>query len=226
MSVLSPTGPARVARLRLREPFNGLSHLTGVLLGIAALTVLVSLARGKPWHLSGFAIYGAALILLYLASTLYHLLPVSEHRLRHLLMFDRVGIYLLIAGTYTPLCLLLPERLGRVTLAIIWAGAAAGVLLSLAWVTAPKPLMAALYVLLGWVVVPVLPALGRALGAGGLALLMAGGLMYTVGAVVYARRRPDPFPTIFGFHEIFHLLVVAAAACHFAVVTAALRGLR
>jgi predicted membrane channel-forming protein YqfA (hemolysin III family) len=101
----SRTYPAATARFRLREPFNGLSHLIGAALGIAALALLVNMARGKPWHVSGFAIYGTTLILLYLASALYHSLPLSERGVARLRMLDRVGIYLLIAGTYTPLCL-------------------------------------------------------------------------------------------------------------------------
>jgi hemolysin III len=213
------------AEVRTKPLLRGVSHEIAAYVALVGWAVLSTAARNGEAR-SAALTYGGTLFGLFAVSALYHR-PVWSLRARRILWrLDHCAIFFLIAGTYTPLCLLLPERLGRMTLAIIWAGAAAGVLLSLAWVTAPKPLMAALYVLLGWVVVPVLPALGRALGAGGLALLMAGGLMYTVGAVVYARRRPDPFPTIFGFHEIFHLLVVAAAACHFAVVTAALRGLR
>ena len=108
-------------------------------------------------------------------------------------------------------------------LAAVWTGAALGTAVSLLWVRAPKRLMAVLYVLVGWVAVPALPALAARLGAGALALLFAGGLLYTAGAAIYAWRRPDPYPTVFGFHEIFHLLVVAAAACHFVVVGAAIR---
>ena len=137
---------------------------------------------------------------------------------------DHSAIFVLIAGTFTPLCLLLGDA-GRSLLVAVWVGAAAGVLLSCCWVRAPRPLMAALYVLLGWFAFPALPALGVAMGSGALTLLLVGGLLYSGGAVIYALRRPDPFPTVFGFHEIFHLLVIAAAACHFAVVSAAIRAL-
>jgi hemolysin III len=138
---------------------------------------------------------------------------------------DHSAIFLLIAGTYTPICLLLPARSGHPLLAIVWGGAAAGVLQSVLWVRAPKPLVAGVYVLLGWAVVPVLPALRAALGGTSLALLAAGGAAYTLGAVVYALRRPDPFPRVFGYHEVFHALVILAAVCHFAVAAAAVRAL-
>src|SRR5437870_3585775 len=100
-----PVRPLMLQRLKLREPFSGLSHLGGAILGIAALVVLVSVARGDPWHVSGFVIYGASLIVLYMASALYHLLPVGARHIARLRLFDHIGIYLLIAGTYTPICL-------------------------------------------------------------------------------------------------------------------------
>jgi hemolysin III len=138
---------------------------------------------------------------------------------------DHSAIFLLIAGTYTPFCLLLGGSAGRALLAVVWAGALLGVLQSILWVQAPRAVVAAIAVALGWAVVPVLPSLSAALGTGAIALLGAGGLAYTLGAVIYARRRPDPFPRIFGYHEVFHALVVVAAACHFAVVAAALRSI-
>jgi hemolysin III len=138
---------------------------------------------------------------------------------------DHSAIFVLIAGTYTPFCLLLGGPVGRVLLAAIWAGAAVGVGLAVAWPGAPKRLMAGIYVFLGWFVVPALPALYAAVPFRAFALLLGGGLLYTVGALVYAFRRPDPFPATFGYHEIFHLFVLGAAACHFAVVTAAVAAL-
>jgi hemolysin III len=107
----------------------------------------------------------------------------------------------------------------------VWGGAALGIVQSVFWVHAPKPLVAAAYVVLGWVVVPVLPTLAATMGTGAIALLATGGGLYTLGAVIYATRRPDPFPRVFGYHEIFHALVIAAAACHFAVVAGAIRRL-
>jgi hemolysin III len=138
---------------------------------------------------------------------------------------DHSAIFLLIAGTYTPLCLLLPAGTGLRLLAAVWVGAALGIVQSLLWVHAPKPLVAGIYVALGWAVLPVLPTLGAVLGTPALVLLAGGGAAYTLGAVIYATRRPDPFPKVFGYHEVFHALVIAAAACHFAVVARAVPGL-
>jgi hemolysin III len=107
----------------------------------------------------------------------------------------------------------------------VWAGALFGVVLSIAWVGAPKVLVAAVCVLLGWAALPILPALKAALGTGAVVLLALGGIVYSLGAVVYALRRPNPFPRVFGYHEVFHALVIIAAACHFAVVAEAIRAL-
>jgi hemolysin III len=214
--------PRSAAEPCTKPLLRGVSHEIAAYLALVGWAVLATATRTAAAR-SAALTYGGTLFGLFAVSALYHR-PVWSLRARRILWrLDHSAIFLLIAGTFTPLCLLLRDGLGRAMLLIVWSGAAAGVVLSIAWVTAPKPLMAFLYVLLGWVVVPVVPALGKALGPVGLVLLMGGGLLYTVGAVVYARRRPDPFPTIFGFHEIFHLLVVLAAACHFAVVTAALR---
>ncbi|HET8538970.1 MAG TPA: hemolysin III family protein, partial [Anaeromyxobacter sp.] len=135
---------------------------------------------------------------------------------------DHSAIFLLVAGTYTPMCLLLPPASGLPLLAAVWAGASLGGVQSILWVPAPKPHVGAHAVALGWAVIPVLPELRAALGTPALALLAAGGAAYTLGAVVYAARRPDPFPRVFGYHEVFHALVIAAAACHLAVVARAI----
>jgi hemolysin III len=139
---------------------------------------------------------------------------------------DHSAIFLLIAGTYTPLCLLLGEPQGTVMLAIVWGGALLGIVRCVLWLEAPKWLGAGIYVLLGWIILPVLGDVRSAVGATGILLLAAGGVAYSVGAVVYATRWPDPAPRIFGYHEVFHALVIAAAACHFAVVFQVVRALR
>jgi hemolysin III len=132
---------------------------------------------------------------------------------------DHSMIFVLIAGTYTPFALLvLHGTLAHAILIVVWAGALGGIVLNLVWTTAPRWLIAAVYVALGWVAVAAMPALADKIGASGVALLMGGGLLYTAGAVIYATQRPDPVPQVFGYHEIFHALVVAAAAAHFAVV--------
>jgi hemolysin III len=128
-------------------------------------------------------------------------------------------IFVLVAGTYTPFALLvLAPALGWAVLGVVWGGALAGVVISLVWIDAPRWLTAVLYVALGWVSIVMMPQLWDRAGVLAVALLATGGVLYTVGAVVYARRRPDPAPRVFGYHEVFHALVIAAAAVHFAAI--------
>jgi hemolysin III len=216
---------SRETTLPAEKPLlRGVSHEIAAGLALAAWIVLALLASSARARLAA-NVYGASLFCLFAVSALYHR-PTWPPRARLLMRrLDHSAIFLLIAGTYTPFCLLLPAASGEPLLAVVWIGAAAGVLQSVVWVRAPKALVAALYVLLGWVVVPVLPALRATLGGGAIALLAAGGAAYTVGAAVYATGRPDPFPRVFGYHEVFHALVIAAAACHLAVAAAAIRAL-
>ncbi len=210
---------AATARIKLREPFSGLSHLSGAVLAIAALVALVYLARGKPWHLSGFAIYGAALVLLYLASALYHLLPVSERGVERLRIFDRVGIYVLIAGTYTPICLVpLRGGWGWSLLGVVWGLALLGSLCEIAWRTAPAWVGVGLYVLMGWLIVLAVGPLMRTLTGAGLDWLVAGGLIYSAGTAIYATQRPRLWPGVFGAHDLWHLFVLGGSICHFVVM--------
>ncbi len=203
---------------------RGVSHEIAAGLALAAWIVLALAAPSARARLAA-NVYGASLFALFAVSATYHR-PSWTARARLVMRrLDHSAIFLLIAGTYTPFCLLLPAATGEPLLAIVWGGAAAGILRSVLWVRAPKPLVAALYVVLGWVILPVLPALRAALGWGALALLAGGGAAYTVGAVVYATRRPDPVPRVFGYPEGFHALVVVAAAGHLAVAAAAIRAL-
>ena len=130
----------------------------------------------------------------------------------------------MIAGTYTPICLALLDGTARdVVLAVVWVGALAGVVFRVAWLSAPPWLYTPFYVALGWVAVGVLPSLARAGGAGVVALIVVGGLAYSVGGVVYALRRPDPLPAVFGYHEVFHSCTLVGYACHYAAVVLAIR---
>jgi hemolysin III len=202
--------------MRIREPFNGASHLIGLLLAGAGTILLLRLARG-PSQLAAFSVYGATLILLYGASTLYHLLPVSERPLRALRTLDHIAIYFLIAGTYTPIALItLHNRVGWALLTAVWLIAVAGIPFKLFYLDAPVWLSTATYLTMGYLALVALVPLARAVPMTGLLWLIAGGIAYTVGAVIYARQRPDPFPGRFGHHEIWHLLVLTGSACHFA----------
>jgi hemolysin III len=153
---------------------------------------------------------------LFAASGLYHRWRWDPRWRPLLRRIDHSTIYLFIAASYTPVALLvLSGTVQIVALASVWAGALAGVALSVAWITAPRVLVAASYVALGWVSIIAVPQMAERLGVAPLVLLAAGGLLYSVGAVVYALRRPDPWPRTFGFHEVFHALVILAAVTHY-----------
>lgn len=202
--------------MRIREPVNGASHLVGLLLGGVGTFVLLRMASG-PEQLVAFSIYGASLILLYAASTLYHMLPLAERPLRALRTLDHIAIYFLIAGTYTPIALItLDNRLGWALLATVWLIAVAGVPFKLFYLDAPVWLSTATYLVMGYLAMVAVIPLARAVHLSGLMWLVSGGIAYTVGAVIYSRRRPDPFPGVFGHHEIWHVLVLIGSACHFA----------
>jgi hemolysin III len=214
----APSTPRIRRRLQLREPFSGLSHLGGAALGLAGLVALVSLAWGKPWHVSGFAVYGASLVLLYVASALYHLLPVSPLNQERLRIFDHVGIYLLIAGTYTPVCLVpLRGGWGWSLLGVVWGLALFGCVVEIAWRRAPRWLGLSLYLVMGWLAVFALGPLAQTLPAA-VGWLVAGGIVYSIGAVVYAVERPRLWPGRFGSHDLWHVLVLGGSACHFVMM--------
>lgn len=201
-----------------REPVNGLTHAAGAVLAVVALVVLVSSAAdaNKTQHVIAFSIYGTSLILLYTSSALYHLLRVAEQRRVLLRRIDHMMIYVLIAGTYTPICMIaLPGAWGTPVLVLIWLLAVAGVLFSMFWLDAPRWLSTSLYLLMGWTAVVAIVPLVRALTLEGLIWLFAGGVFYTIGAVMYGMKKPNPFPGTFGFHEIWHLFVLAGSCCHF-----------
>lgn len=202
--------------MRFREPVNAWSHLLGLVLAMIGTALLLHLAR-SPAQTLAFAVYGGSLILLYAASTLYHALCLPRHRLRKLRTLDHIAIYFLIAGTYTPVALVtLHGPSGWALLAAAWAIALAGIPFKLWWLDAPIWLSTATYLGMGYMALLAAAPLARTVSAGGLAWLVAGGLAYTVGAVIFARGRPDPFPGRFGHHEIWHLLVLAGSGCHFA----------
>ena len=203
---------------RLREPVNGLTHLAAGLLAFIGLVVLMATAAsaGRTDQLVAFGVFGVSLISLYAASTLYHLLPLSPVGVARLRRLDHMTIFVLIAGTYTPFCLLALDggwRWGL--LGLIWGLALGGVLLKLLWMDAPRWLSVVLYLAMGWVAVIAAPALYRAVPAEGMAWVLSGGLTYSMGALVYGLERPNPLPGVFGFHEVWHLFVVAGSACHF-----------
>jgi hemolysin III len=202
----------------MKPRLRGVSHQYAFYVAIAAGAALVVLARGAEARVA-VAVYALSLCAMFGASALYHRIDWQPRASVWLRRLDHSMIYVLVAGTYTPFALLVLEpALGWTLLAIVWLGAVGGVAISLVWIDAPRWLSAVLYVALGWIGVMALPQLWDRVGAMAVALLATGGVLYTVGALVYARRRPDPAPRIFGYHEVFHALVIAAAVSQFAAV--------
>src|SRR5215213_825001 len=201
---------------RLREPVSGLTHLAGVLLALIALVVLLTKAAGRMDQLVAFGIFGLSLIALYSASALYHLLPVSPAATARLRRLDHMTIFILIAGTYTPVCVLALEGGWRTgLLGLIWSLALCGVALKLLWMEAPRWLSVGVYLAMGWLAVIAASAIFQAIPPGGIAWILGGGLVYSVGAMIYGLKWPNPAPGVFGFHELWHLFVLAGSACHF-----------
>ncbi len=204
----------------LRNPLSGLTHFLGILLAIAGLVFLLNKAQSATiWHVVSFAIYGTTLIALYTTSTLYHWLPVSEKAVARLRRMDHLMIFIFIAGTYTPICLtVLRGPWGWTLFGVIWGLAVAGVVTKFLWMNAPRPLYVALYIAMGWTALVFMVPLSHVMTAKGLAWLIAGGLLYSVGAICYTLKRPDPFPGVFGFHEVWHLFVMAGSMAHFYLI--------
>ena len=201
----------------LKPRMRGVLHQWGFVVALVAGALLVAVAEGGLPRLSA-AIYAAALAGLLGTSALYHRGQWSETGRRWMRRLDHAMIFVLIAATATPVALLVLEGAGRLALlAAVWGGATAGVALYLLWPGAPRWAGTLIYVAVGWSSLAAAPALARA-SVGALVLLGIGGLVYSVGAVVYALGRPNPWPRVFGFHEIFHTLVLAAAALHFVAI--------
>jgi hemolysin III len=212
-----PTNSAtlRPGKPRLRGVWHQWAFFVAVAIGAA---LVVAAPSGQP-RLAA-AIYALSVAALFGTSALYHRITwASQAARRWMRRLDHSMIFFLIAGTYTPFALLvLDGDLATVILIVVWAGALAGVLMKLVWIDAPKALVAVTYVMLGWVAVAAFPTMIERLGVTASTLVAVGGLLYTLGALVYAFQRPDPAPSVFGYHEVFHALVILAAALQYAVI--------
>ncbi|HVO65686.1 MAG TPA: hemolysin III family protein [Syntrophales bacterium] len=200
---------------------SGLTHFIGAILAVAGLVILIckSVNPVKPWHIVSFSVFGTGMILLYTASTLYHWLPLSENGIRNLRKLDHIMIFILIAATYTPVCLIpLRGPWGWSLFGSVWALAVIGMFLKLFWIQAPRWFSTTIYVIMGWLAVVGVWPLIKALHMGGFIWVLLGGLFYTVGAVIYAVKMPNPWPNVFGFHEIFHVFVIMGSVSHFWVM--------
>jgi hemolysin III len=203
----------------VKPRLRGVSHQWAFFVSLVTGVALVLTAPAGKATLAT-AVYSVSVTALFGASALYHRITwASAAARRWMRRLDHSMIFLLIAGTYTPFALLaLHGTLATAILVAVWTGAVAGIVLKLCWIDAPKWFIALVYVLLGWVAVAAFPDLIHELGITATAMVAGGGVLYTAGAVVYAAKRPDPVPAVFGYHEVFHALVIVAAALQYAAV--------
>jgi len=204
---------------KLREPVSGLIHLVSAGLAVAGLMALLIVSQGEALKQLSVGIYGFSLVLLFSASAIYHLVPGGENVTRRLRKFDHAAIYVLIAGTYTPICInFFSGTLQWGFLALIWIMALAGVVVKLFVINAPRWVTAGIYLVMGWMAVLVIKPMLAVIPTGGLLWMLAGGLLYTIGALIYITKKLDFYPGVFGFHEVWHVFVTLAAACHFIMI--------
>lgn len=202
----------------IREPINTITHGTGALLSVVGLIFLLyeAIQHDSMSQLIAFSIFGFSMILLYTASSLYHALPVKEKTLKLLQKIDHSMIYVLIAGTYTPICLLVLDggwRWGFFT--TVWLLAVAGIIKKFLWMSAPGWLSTSFYLGMGWLAVFLFPILIDKLPLAFFGWIAVGGLAYTLGAIIYGIEKPNPIPDWFGHHEIWHLFVLAGTFSHY-----------
>jgi hemolysin III len=208
----------RIADGELRPRLRGVIHAYAFWFALAAGITLVAVADGSRARAAA-AVYAVGLCALFAGSAIYHRWRWDPRWRPLLRRIDHSTIFVFIAASYTPVALLvLHGGLAQAVLIAVWAGALGGIVFSLAWITAPRVLVAATYLAMGWVAVAVTPQLVERAGIAPTVLIAVGGLLYSVGATVYALRRPDPWPATFGFHEVFHTLVTTAAAVHFVAI--------
>lgn len=209
----------------LKDPGSAITHFIGMLMAIFAAVPLLIKAAREPDHiyLISLSIYALSLILLYAASTTYHTFDLSERANTILKKIDHMMIFVLIAGSYTPICLItLKGRTGTILLALVWGIAIVGIILKAFWVFCPKWVSSVLYIGMGWTCVLVFTQILNALSPAAFGWLLAGGIIYTIGGVIYALKLPifNNRHKNFGSHEIFHLFVMGGSMCHFIVMYA------
>jgi hemolysin III len=204
---------------RFRQPVSGLTHLLTAVLAFIGAVLLVVRGGGPPGQTIALGIYGLSLVLLFGCSAAYHLIRSGPRGTLLLRKLDHTAIYLLIAGSYTPICYLKLAGFWKWgLLVIIWSLAGIGIGVKIFIIKAPRWLTAGVYVVMGWLAVLAIRPILASLSAGALFWLAAGGIIYTLGAVIYILKKPDFVPGIFGFHEVWHLFVMLAAAAHFIAI--------
>lgn len=206
----------------IREPFNSLSHLAGAILSVFALIALIfkaSMNAAPLIHFVAVTIFGASMILLYSTSAIYHMVLKSDRVIAFLRRLDHSMIFLLIAGSYAPFCLIaLNGSTGFVLFSIITGIAIAGILFKMVWFNSPRWLSTGLYIGMGWIIVFLALPLSEALSSTGLWLLVLGGLMYTIGGIIYGAKPSFLQSKFLGFHEIFHIFILLGSSFHFLCV--------
>lgn len=205
---------------KLKDPGSAITHFIGMIMAIFAATPLLIRAASRPdrIHIVSLAVFIISMILLYAASTAYHSFNLSEKANIILKKIDHMMIFVLIAGTYTPVCLIvLNGTIGYTLLALVWGIALAGIVIKALWVTCPKWFSSVLYIAMGWVCVLAFTQILNSLSPAAFGWLLAGGIIYTIGGVIYALKLPifNAKHSAFGSHEIFHLFVMGGSLCHF-----------
>lgn len=207
-------------QITIREPGSAITHFVGMLLAVLAAMPLLAKAglSGSQTAVEAMMVFMGSMVLLYAASTIYHSVSVSERVLKVFRKVDHMMIFVLIAGSYTPVCMIvLGGKAGYMLLAAVWGIAAAGMMIKMLWINCPKWFSSVIYIAMGWVCVFVFGQLLQTLSTSAFLWLLAGGIIYTVGGVIYALKLPifNSRHANFGSHEIFHLFVMAGSVCHF-----------
>jgi hemolysin III len=204
------------------ERFSHYSHLGGAIAGVAGLGLLVMLTWGHWGYFVVSLVFGGAFITLFTFSALYHALKKQENEINIWRKLDHIAIFIMIAGTYTPVSYVYLDGGWRVAMLVIpWGLAALGVFFKLFWLRAPRVLSPVLYLGMGWMAIMPLKELFQAMPHYNFILLAAGGVAYTIGALIYAFKRPDPMPSVFGFHELFHVWILVGALLHYSLIALA-----
>lgn len=206
---------------RIKDPGSAITHFIAMVLAIAAMTPLLVKASQKSGHFLSLLIFILSMIGLYGASTIYHTLDISPKINQMLRKLDHMMIFILIAGTYTPVCMIvLGDRTGWLLLALVWAIAAVGIVINAFWITCPKWFSSLIYIAMGWVCILAITKIISALPKAGFLWLLAGGIIYTIGGIIYALKLPifNSRHKNFGSHEIFHLFVMGGSFCHYVMM--------
>ncbi len=205
--------------INFRDPVSGLTHLGGAILGFIGTILLVIFSWGDWTAVTANLIYGISLVMMFSASASYHMIKAAPPLLQRLRKFDHSAIYLLIAGSYTPICLLgLHGFWSWGMLTIIWVMAFSGIGVKLFVINAPRWITAGVYLVMGWFCIFSIREMALSMSPFSLTFIVLGGVLYSIGAVVYIRKKPDPIPGVFGFHELWHIFVLLAAFAHFAAI--------